>query len=274
MQGDDPSPYEGVARGFDAIAERYDDLVEANPLHHSMREQSLQWLEEAFAPGERVLEVGCGLGTEAIHLGERGVEVVATDVSSAMVAGARERVQAAGQEGRVTVLRAAAGELEAAVHNETFDGAFASFGPLNCEPDLRAALESIAFHLRPTAPLLASVVSRPCISELAYGASVFRFRKAFRRLSNVVEIDLYGAGPVSVRAYSEAEARTALAPWFTLRRLEGLLVALPPPYTVKAWEQLTAVHRPVEWLDRHLRHTWPFRGMGDHLHIWATRHAE
>lgn len=274
MQGDDHSPYETVARGFDAIAARYDDLVEANPLHHSMREHSLRWLEEAFTPGERVLEVGCGLGTEAIHLGERGVEVVATDVSPAMVAGARRRVQAAGQEGQVTVLRAAAGELDAIAHDERFDGAFASFGPLNCEPDLRAALESIAVQLKPAAPFLASLVSRPCISELAYGASVFHFRKAFRRMSAVVDIDLYGAGPVSVRAYSESEARTALAPWFTIRKLEGLLVALPPPYTVRAWERLDAVHRPVEWLDRHLRHTWPFRGLGDHLHIWATRRVE
>ncbi len=271
MRGDEPPTYEAVARGFDAIAARYDDLVEANPLHHAMREHSLQWLGEAFAPDMRVLEVGCGLGTEAVYLGARGVEVVATDVSGAMVAGARERVRAARQEGRVTVLQSPAGELDEVLPGEHFDGAFASFGPLNCEPDLPAALESIAVHLKPGAPFLASVVSRPCLSELAYGSSVLSFRKAFRRMSADVEIDLYGAGPVSVKAYSEAETRRALAPWFTLQRLEGLLVVLPPPYTENAWRRLRPLHRPVAWLDRRLRRTWPFRGLGDHLHLWATR---
>lgn len=271
MRGADPTPYEAVARGFDAIAGRYDDFVEANPLHHAMREHSLRWLGEAFAPHMRVLEVGCGLGREAVYLGERGVKVVATDVSGAMVAGARDRVRAAGQEDRVTVLQSAAGELDTVLADERFDGAFASFGPLNCEPDLSAAVERIAVHLRPGAPFLASVVSRPCLSELAYGSSVFSFRKAFRRMSTDVAIDLYGTGLISVKAYSEAESRRALAPWFTLQRLEGLLVVLPPPYTENAWRRLRPLHRPVAWLDRRLRRSWPFRGLGDHLHIWATR---
>ena len=45
-------------------------------------------------PGERVLEIGCGLGADARELAERvlpGGEVVAVDLSNAMVAAARER---------------------------------------------------------------------------------------------------------------------------------------------------------------------------------------
>lgn len=271
MRRDKVDWYRGVATGFDAIAARYDDLVEANPLHYSMRRLSLRWLVEAFSPGMRVLEVGCGMGTEAIHLARQGIEVVATDVSEAMVDGTRTNVEIADLRDRISVRRSAVGELDSVISSERFDGAYASFGPLNCEPDLEAAVEAIASHLKPNAPFLASLVSRPCVLELAYGASVMNFRKAFRRMSEVVDIDLYGAGPVSVKAYSESETRAAIDPWFSLERLEGLLVALPPPYTLRLWKQLDAFHGPAEWLDRRLRRMWPFRGLGDHLHFWATR---
>ncbi len=271
MREDDLDPYGRVAHGFDAVAAQYEELVEANPLHHSMRRLSLRWLEEAFSPEMRVLEVGCGMGTEAIHLAQRGVKIVATDVSEAMIEGTRSKVKIEGLQDRVDVRRCAAGELSSALSGERFDGAYASFGPLNCEPNLEAALEGIASRLKPRAPFLASLVSRPCAFELAYGASVLSFRKAFRRMSEVVEIDLYGTGSIAVKAYSEGEVRAALAPRFELNRLEGLLVTLPPPYAIRAWKRLNPLHAPAEWLDGRLRHLWPFRGLGDHLHIWATR---
>ena len=263
--------YFAVSQGFDRLAPRYDELIESNPLHAHLRVRSLAWLDEAFRPGMRVLEIGCGVGTEVVHLAGRGVEVTATDVSQAMVDLTQERVRTHGVQERVHVVRCAAGEISTRFDSASFDGAYASFGPLNCEPDLRQAFGEIAAVMKPGSNLLTSIVSRPCVMEMTAAAAHLAFRKAFRRLSEATSIDLNGTGAVTVRAYSEGEIRRSLGAWFRIERLEGWLVALPPPYLAEAWERVRILHRPLERADERLHNRWPFRGLGDHLHVWARK---
>jgi cyclopropane-fatty-acyl-phospholipid synthase len=55
-------------------------------------------------PGQRVLDVGCGWGSFAIHAAARhGAEVVGITLSEPQAAVARERVRQAGLEGRVSI---------------------------------------------------------------------------------------------------------------------------------------------------------------------------
>jgi ubiquinone/menaquinone biosynthesis C-methylase UbiE len=58
-------------------------------------DQLLQWA--AIQPGERVLDIGCGVGTTAIRIArETGAEVVAADISPLMHQRTARNVQAAG----------------------------------------------------------------------------------------------------------------------------------------------------------------------------------
>lgn len=264
--------YASAAEGFDRLAPQYDDLVEANPLHARLRRRSLAWLEDAFRPGMRVLDLGCGVGTEAIHLARRGIRVVATDISPAMVEQTRSRATASGVADFVDVVACRISELSATLaEGSRFDGAYASFGAMNCEPDLARAIRETAGVVKAGGLLVASVVSRPCVSELGIGLATGNLRKAARRLRDGVPIDLYGAGTVQARAFSEGDLRRALRPWFLLERIEGWLVALPPPYLARKWMRLPWVHRPLGALDERISPAWPFRAWGDHLHIAARR---
>jgi ubiquinone/menaquinone biosynthesis C-methylase UbiE len=70
----------------------YLDAVAALPEVREVHDRTAAMLDPR--PGERVLEVGCGLGADARELAERvlpGGEVVAVDLSTAMVEAARER---------------------------------------------------------------------------------------------------------------------------------------------------------------------------------------
>jgi SAM-dependent methyltransferase len=68
---------------------------------------------EALAPveGRRVLEVASGTGRFAVELAERGADVVALDVSAAMLAEGRRRARRAGVADAVSFLRADAARL-------------------------------------------------------------------------------------------------------------------------------------------------------------------
>ena len=73
-----------------------------------------------LAPGETVLETGCGWGALALHMASRyGVTVQAYNISTEQIAYAQERARARGLDGRVQFIeddyRNAAGEFDAFV---------------------------------------------------------------------------------------------------------------------------------------------------------------
>ncbi|RXK51683.1 class I SAM-dependent methyltransferase [Halorientalis pallida] len=101
----------------------------------------------ALDPGERVLELGCGPGTNFEALRERvGPEgtVVGVDYSTGMVASARETISEAGW-GNVHAVRADAATLPVA---GPFDAAYAAMS-LSAMPDPEAVLDATRSVLAP-----------------------------------------------------------------------------------------------------------------------------
>jgi len=101
----------------------------------------------APAPGERVLDVGCGPGTTAVELARRvghDGEVVGLDIAEAMVAAASRRAGAAGAAN----LRFVVHDLETAPLADAFDAAYSRFGVMFF-PDPPSAFANLAASLRP-----------------------------------------------------------------------------------------------------------------------------
>jgi 2-polyprenyl-3-methyl-5-hydroxy-6-metoxy-1,4-benzoquinol methylase len=92
--------------------------------------------------GKRVLEIGCGIGTDTINFARAGAEVTAVDLSEESLALARKRAEVFGFEHRIRFHHADAEQLSAAVPVEPYDLIY-SFGVIHHTPHPSRVLDEL-----------------------------------------------------------------------------------------------------------------------------------
>ncbi|MBD1589308.1 23S rRNA (uracil(1939)-C(5))-methyltransferase RlmD [Pseudomonas typographi] len=144
LQGEGaPQPYEpGASLGFTlqpwglTLNYRPGDFVQVNEqVNAAMVAQALSWLN--VQPGERVLDLFCGLGNFALPLARQAGEVVAVEGVEAMVARAGQNAVANGL-GNVRVYRA---DLAEPLHGEAW--AQGGFDAVLLDPPREGAFETV-----------------------------------------------------------------------------------------------------------------------------------
>ncbi len=261
--------YQHVARGYDLISGTYDGVEAANAVGRRLRRHMQAALFRTFRPGDRVLELGCGTGIEALALAERGVEVVATDVSEEMVDVVRRKAASAGLRNLVP-RRLAARDVGALVEEfggASFDGSYSHGGVLNMDPRIDEAAAALRRLLRPGARFLCTVVNQTSLFEAVFYPLVLKPRKGYRRLGRDVPIPItrheaHRSFVVPTRFYSPRAFVRTLGDGFVLRRLEGLQILLPP-WNLSDWmDRLAPLARAAEAIEDRLADRRPFNSWG------------
>lgn len=258
-------------RAFDGVAATYDRSNTGNPLLCAMRERARAELLRRVAPGSRILDLGCGPGTDDVPLASLGYEITAIDWSPAMVGEARRRIREAGFADRVDVRHLGIHQLDR-LAPDCFDAAWSNFGPLNCVPDLAAAAAAIARRLRPRAFLIATVIGRLCPWEIALYAGRGGWGRAGVRFSRTaVAVPLEGR-TVWTRYYWPGELiRTFAGAGFTFVSQRALALFAPPPYLQAFAERRPRLVASLLRLDD-LAGGWPVaRSWGDHFIVVLRR---
>jgi SAM-dependent methyltransferase len=262
--------YDEIGAGFGRAAGRYDREVNANPAMRYMRRISLDALEAAFQPGQRVLEIGCGTGQEAVHLAQRGIHVLATDLSPEMVARTAQRAAQAGVQGRLQARTLAAGSLSELIEDwgrASFDGAYSSFGPLNGEPDLRAVSAPLAALIRPGGALVVSVMNRFYPLETVWYLLHGHPRRAVRRWTGQARAGVSPTLPdlVPTWYYTPRALAQSFTPGFRRSSCRALPLLLPPPPLAHLWARAPGfLSRLIKCEERLAGHRL-FCGLGDHF---------
>lgn len=286
-----PTRLRETQAAFDSVAADYDGPRGNNAAIQDMRAEMWRWLDLNFAPGSRLIDLGCGTGLDAVHLAEAGHHVLATDWSPRMVARTRERAELAGVAGRVQALAVGAHELHRLSGRELdapdggpagdaadapaggFDGAYSNLGPLNCVPDLRDVSRECARLLRPGGTLVFTVIGRHCPWEVLHYARQRRWARAMvRYASGTVPVGM-NRQTIWTRYFTPGEFRRDFMPEFELVHVRGVCVFAPPPYLADFKQRHPAWHERLWRLDRRVA-GWPgVRRFGDHFLIVLRKRA-
>jgi 2-polyprenyl-3-methyl-5-hydroxy-6-metoxy-1,4-benzoquinol methylase len=108
--------------------------------------------------GKRVLEVGCGIGTDSINFARAGAHLTAVDLSTESLNIARQRAEVMGVADRIEFVQANAEELTSAVTGR-YDLVY-SFGVVHHTPHPERAIEQIRALVAPQGTLKLMVYHR------------------------------------------------------------------------------------------------------------------
>ncbi len=97
--------------------------------------------------GKRVLEIGCGIGTDTMNFARAGARVTAVDLSIESLKLARQRAEVFGLQDQITFVHADAERLADAIEVEPYDLVY-SFGVIHHTPRPDAVVEGIKRFMR------------------------------------------------------------------------------------------------------------------------------
>jgi SAM-dependent methyltransferase len=249
------------------MAGTYDATFTDTKVGRALREIVWSRLERTFRPAQRILELGCGTGEDAVRLASGGVRVVATDPSSRMIQVAHRKAVEQHCQERIEFRCLGMEEIGSFPDGEVFDGVLSNFGAVNCVPNLEALVADVADRLVPGAPLLWVVMGRRAPWEWTWYVTRGQWRKAWRRL-HPGGIEWRG---LTISYPTPAQLSAVLRPYFAVTRLAPLGVVLPPSYAA-AWldrspHALTLLSRLEKWAQR----SSALAAWSDHFIIEATR---
>ena len=249
---------------FDAVAEVYDGHFTHSLIGEAQRSSVWREMDRHFHPGQRILELNCGTGVDALHLASRGLRVVACDASPGMIAVARRNTAAWRHLIDLRCLTTEqAGELEA---EGRFDGVLSDFAGLNCVKDMKGVARTLARIVNPGGRAVLCLFGRTCLWEIAWYLVRGKGRKAFRRLShNGVEVALAPGHSVYVRYPSVRKLRQDFAPHFHLLGWRGIGIGVPPSYLEPLALLFPRLLRSAAWFDLHFSHYRGLRALADHM---------
>lgn len=231
------------ALAYDAIAAGYDAQVAGDAW---MRRALHAHYLRAFRPGDRVLDVGCGTGIDALALAAHSISVVAIDFSPQMIAQLRANA-AASHVGHLIDARVLAVQDLALLRGTAFDGVISAFAGLSTLPDLGQFAVDAAALVRPGGHVVLHLLNRFSLWEWLGYVSRANWPAA-RNVGRIRSRDFtIGGRAVGHTLYYPHEAyRRFFASRFALRRAYSL-GALRPPHTLQRLPPRLV--GALEWLD-------------------------
>jgi ubiquinone/menaquinone biosynthesis C-methylase UbiE len=219
---------------FDHIATTYDSMFTKTAIGQLQRKRVWRYVERIIPQlkGFEMLELNCGTGEDAVLFGERGFNIVATDISHEMLSVTYKKAEQFSMQNRISSHYLDLESFDETLFDKKFDLVFSNFGGLNCiNPEsLQTLLKKLPLILKPGGRFVGVIMPKFCLWETAFFMLQFKFRKAFRRLtSKEVMTNLHGIALKSWY-YNPSQIKEWSKDKFTVISVKPIGLMLPPSY--------------------------------------------
>jgi SAM-dependent methyltransferase len=253
---------------WDLTAETYDQIFPDTLVGQTQREAVWRQLARVFHRGQRVLEMNCGTGIDAVHLAAGGIQVLACDLSPRMIELATRRSVAANTSRLIEFRVLPTEQIGHLAEEGPFDGALSNFSGLNCVADLSSVARGLGRLLRPRANLLVCMAGKIAPWEMAWYFGHGDVRAALRRLRSTAEDPRVSVFFPTVRRIQEA-----FAPGFRMLGWRGIGIAVPPSCMEPVARRLPAIVKLLASADQFLGPCPLFRALADCVLLHFERAA-
>jgi SAM-dependent methyltransferase len=258
-----PASFDGASipqTYWNAAAEIYEHEFTETLLGKLWRDSVWKEIDTGFLSGQRVLELACGSGIDALHLAGRGVSVVACDISSRMIEIARHRAAVCGVACLIDFHVLPTEQLAGLQTEGLFDGALSNFSGLNWVKDLSIVRRDLANRLKPGARAYICMLGRFAPWEILWFLAHGDWKKAFRRLHRGT---IQSAnGEIELQLPSRKQIVESFAPDFRLRSRKGIGIAVPPSYMDRWASNYPIAMKGLARVDRTISRAPVFRNWG------------
>ena len=227
---------------FDALADTYDDTFTNSHIGQAMRNAVWRRLEQHFHPGDRIIELNCGTGTDAQWLTNRGCQVLATDISPEMVARTANR--------GINTIILDAQNVRTLANEGPFDGALSNFGGLNCVEQIGAVAHGLWETIKPDGTAIVCIMGPAVPWEWAWYLAKGKPRQAFRRIRGKTTWR-----NTTIRYPTAKAAQTIFDPWFETTRTWALGTLIPPSYAEPLAKRAPWLIRILDRIERRIETT-------------------
>jgi SAM-dependent methyltransferase len=264
--------YAELEAAFDGVAENFDQYIMENEMNLWLRNRSVNLLKRCFRPGETVLEIGCGTGTETLPLARYGVSMIASDISSKMLNVLSRKASASALEGRVRTLHAKPYELKEKLRLEgvgEIDGAYSTYGAINTEPFLPQLFRDLASIIKPKGTLILGVWNKYCLLEIFGYTLRMRPSMVMARMRNPVPVGK-SRFCIASNSYTVKSIKSLMNGFFKVKEVHGVAIFLPPSNLVK-YIPPRPLAGMLRQLDVSLETSFPWNRLGDHFLVVCER---
>jgi SAM-dependent methyltransferase len=253
---------------FDHIAAEYDAAFTHTEIGLKQRAMVYSSLEKKLPLWNRIFEVNCGTGEDAIWFGQKGKSVLATDISKEMVKTAAAKLnQVVGN--LVEFRQLDVNHVSKLEIQEKYDLIFSNFGGLNClnHEELKTFLHnSKKTILTKTGSIVLVLMSKGSIWESLFYLRKLNFKKAFRRnTNNALEVNVNGT-KVPTYYYNPSFFK-ALNRDFQIETIQTVGFFLPPSYLEPIFKNKPKLLRFLLALEKRFRKISMLASFSDHYLI-------
>jgi len=256
-----------VEEAFTRQSVVYDEYEKENSTLKWMRKQIRKHALYFLKPGDKMLELNCGTGIDAIFFAQKDIFVHCIDISTGMIEQIKKKVNDNNLSNKISFQQCSYTELNE-IKNTKFDLIFSNFGGLNCLSDLRDVTRFFPTLLKDKGKVCLVIMPPVCPWELVKVFSA-DFKFAFRRLKSAGTPANIEGIRFTTYYFSSKDIRKALGENFELVKMEGIAVFTPVPQMEKFPKKFPRLTKLLHRLDESLSGYFPFNRIGDHLIITA-----